>query len=125
MKILIVFFICICSFISCTKEKDNQVLKLTVLNNSSTEVDILTFYVNTGFIEHSYTDSIHIGKVEPQKSETVNWELNSLDKSDGSFVVHYFIEDEKTIKEFGYFSNGILVNKKYEISISQDTITVN
>ncbi len=125
MKILFVFLICLCSIFSCTKEKGNQVLKLTVLNSSSTEVDILTFYINTGFIEHTFSDSIYIGKVEPQKSETINWEINSLGKSDGSFVVHYFIEDEKIIKEFGYFSNGILVNKEYVISISQDTIIVN
>lgn len=125
MKNLIVFFICICSIFSCTKGKDNQVLKLTILNNLSTEINALTFYINTGFIEHSLSDSIHIEKVESQKSTTINWKINSLDKSDGNFVVHYFIDNEKIIKEFGYFSNGILINKEYEISIAQDTIIIN
>ncbi len=125
MKNLIIFFICICSIFSCTKEKENQVLKLTIFNNLPTEINALIFYVNTGFIEHSLSDSIHIGKVCSQESASINWKINSLEKSDGNFVVHYFIDDEKTIKEFGYFSNGILVNKEYEISIDQDTIIIN
>jgi len=125
MKPIIIFFISLISICSCTKDKDDQVLTLTINNQSTDEINNLTFYVNTGFVEHSFADSINIDLVEPQKSDIINWEIKSLPKNDGSFVVRYSISNQKNEKEFGYFSNGILVSKEYIITITKDTIMVN
>lgn len=114
---LIIYSFLLISALSCTKD-DKEGLSIQIINSSSSTLDLV--YVST-----IYNDS----KTKDYKIETNN-ELN-LDYSlvangDGSYRIFYkFLHSKDTLKkDFGYYSNGAILDKGFVIKIYNDSIRI-
>ena len=125
MKKNILLFALIISFISC--EDKNDFLHLSITNQTSNDITDLKLYTYVGGGEGKliFQDSLFIGSISKGQKLEKDWDLNNLVKSDGSYYLVFTNNKNSVDKKFGYFSNGILIDKKYNILISDNEITVN
>ncbi len=125
MRKAILLFALIISFISC--EDKNDFLHLSITNQTSNDITDLKLYTYVGGGEGKliFQDSLFIGSISKGQKLEKDWDLNNLVKSDGSYYLVFTNNKNSVDKKFGYFSNGILIDKKYNILISDNEITVN
>ena len=125
MKKNILLFALIISFISC--EDKNDFLHLSITNQTSNDISNMKLYTYVGGGEGKliFQDSLFIGSISKGQKLEKDWDLNNLVKSDGSYYLVFTNNKNSVDKKFGYFSNGILIDKKYNILISDNEITVN
>ena len=125
MKKTILLFALIISFISC--EDKNDFLHLSITNQTSNDISNMKLYTYVGGGEGKliFQDSLFIGSISKGQKLEKDWDLNNLVKSDGSYYLVFTNNKNSVDKKFGYFSNGILIDKKYNILISDNEITVN
>ena len=81
-------------------------------------------YVGGGEGKLIFQDSLFIGSISKGQKLEKDWDLKNLVKSDGSYYLVFTNNKNSVDKKFGYFSNGILIDKKYNILISDNEITV-
>lgn len=125
MKKNILLFALIISFISC--EDKNDFLHLSITNQTSNDISNMKLYTYVGGGEGKliFQDSLFIGSISKGQKLEKDWDLKNLVKSDGSYYLVFTNNKNSVDKKFGYFSNGILIDKKYNILISDNEITVN
>lgn len=105
---IIVLFLTSCEFGTHFKieNKSNTNIQLVVFSNGPNKINVKNLKKNaqyTGFLDFSENGPNYDGNY--------------------GVIVHYF--DTVRTKRFGYYSNGIPFNMKYEIIIKNDTIIVN
>lgn len=124
MKKNILLFALIISFISC--EDKNDFLHLSITNQTSNDISNMKLYTYVGGGEGKliFQDSLFIGSISKGQKLEKDWDLKNLVKSDGSYYLVFTNNKNSVDKKFGYFSNGILIDKKYNILISDNEITV-
>jgi hypothetical protein len=124
MKKTILLFALIISFISC--EDKNDFLHLSITNQTSNDISNMKLYTYVGGGEGKliFQDSLFIGSISKGQKLEKDWDLKNLVKSDGSYYLVFTNNKNSVDKKFGYFSNGILIDKKYNILISDNEITV-
>ena len=124
MKKAILLFSLIISFISC--EDKNDFLHLSITNQTSNDISNMKLYTYVGGGEGKliFQDSLFIGSISKGQKLEKDWDLKNLVKSDGSYYLVFTNNKNSVDKKFGYFSNGILIDKKYNILISDNEITV-
>jgi len=124
MKKAILLFSLIISFISC--EDKNDFLHLSIANHTSHDISNMKLYTYVGGGEGKliFQDSLFIGSISKGQKLEKDWDLKNLVKSDGSYYLVFTNNKNSVDKKFGYFSNGILIDKKYNILISDNEITV-
>jgi len=123
MKQIIVFFFTI-AFLNCCNEAKDNILTLSINNQSDFKIEKIKLYANIGLTMNTYVDSILIDKIEISQKYNTEWDLNNLSKVDGNFIIKFQIDTLLREKEFGYFTNGTLIEKKYDIRIENDTILI-
>ena len=125
MRKAILLFALIISFISC--EDKNDFLHLSITNQTSNDISNMKLYTYVGGGEGKmiFQDSLFIGSISKGQKLEKDWDLKNLVKSDGSYYLVFTNNKNSVDKKFGYFSNGILIDKKYNILISDNEITVN
>jgi len=124
MKYSILLFALFFSLVSC--EDKNEFLHLSIQNQTNKDFLNMKLYTYVGGGEGKmlFQDSLIIGTVSKNQKFEADWDLNKLVKSDGSY---YLVFKKDTIvldKKFGYFTNGILIEKKYNILITETEILV-
>ena len=124
MKQLLFIFCGFIFFNSCDKDKNENVLSLSVYNTSDTEVTNIKIYANIGVTNNNFVDSVTIDNIEINKQHDTEWVLKNLPSVDGDFVLKCQRNDENFNKEFGYFTNGSLLDKSYVIHIENDTVKI-
>ena len=124
MKKAILLFALIILFISC--EDKNDFLHLSITNQTSNDISNMKLYTYVGGGEGKliFQDSLFIGSISKGQKLEKDWDLKNLVKSDGSYYLVFTNNKNSVDKKFGYFSNGILIDKKYNILISDNEITV-
>ena len=124
MRKTILLFALIISFISC--EDKNDFLHLSITNQTSNDISNMKLYTYVGGGEGKliFQDSLFIGSISKGQKLEKDWDLKNLVKSDGSYYLVFTNNKNSVDKKFGYFSNGILIDKKYNILISDNEITV-
>lgn len=124
MKKTVLLFALIISFMSC--EDKNDFLHLSITNQTSNDISDLKLYTYVGGGEGRmiFQDSLFIGNISKGQKLEKDWDLKNLVKSDGSYYLVFTNNKNSVDKKFGYFSNGILIDKKYNILISDNEITV-
>jgi predicted AlkP superfamily phosphohydrolase/phosphomutase len=124
MRKAILLFALIISFISC--EDKNDFLHLSITNQTSNDITDLKLYTYVGGGEGKliFQDSLFIGAISKGQKLEKYWDLKNLVKSDGSYYLVFTNNKNVLDKTFGYFSNGILINEKYSILISDYEIVV-
>ncbi len=121
MKKLAIIVIIIFSTIGC---KNDDSVSFTLTNNSQYELSEIKLYVNVGVTNLLLLDSIDMDIVQSDASISKVLLESKLPKSDGGFYLRFKQNNKIVGKEFGYFSNGILLDKQYKITITNDDITV-
>lgn len=111
-------------FGNCSKDKNDNILDVTVENKTDSEITDVKLYVNIGVTNYNFTDSLIMNKINANETYSKGWDLNNLSSVDGDFVLFYRLNTEIKEKEFGYFSNGNLIDKAYHIKIESDTVLV-
>jgi len=124
MRKTILLFALIISFMSC--EDKNDFLHLSITNQTSNDISNMKLYTYVGGGEGKliFQDSLFIGSISKGQKLEKDWDLKNLVKSDGSYYLVFTNNKNSVDKKFGYFSNGILIDKKYNILISDNEITV-
>lgn len=118
-SILLVVLAC-----SCKKDKEENILKLKADYSSAQNIQSIRVYTNTGLTTHHYTDSISLKIRNDVNITDTSWHIKNMPNSDGNFVVKATLNNTEIVKEFGYFTNGNLTNKHYDINISDASITI-
>ncbi len=121
MEKLALIVLIILSTLSC-KVEDSVSIDLT--NKSQYEISEVKLFVNVGVTNLLLLDSMDMDIV--QSGTTISKVLleSKLPKSDGGFYLRFKQNNYIVGKEFGYFSNGGLLDKQYKITITDDEVTV-
>jgi len=121
MKKLACIIIVIFSTLSC---KVDDSVSFALSNKSQYEISEVKLYVNVGVTNLLLLDSIDMDIV--QSGATISKVLleSKLPKSDGGFYLRFKQNNTIVGKEFGYFTNGGLLDKQYNITITDDEVTV-
>jgi len=102
-------------FLSCIQS--NNEVEIKVFNKTDKNIDSL--YIT------NWINDKKIKKISKNDSVRINLGFkNNTIKSDGNYSLSYYINKEKYISDFGYYSNGIPTNSKYIIKIYNDTLTI-
>lgn len=120
-KNAIILLIIVFSTSSC-KDDDSVSMKLT--NKSHYEISDVKLFVNVGVTHLLLLDSLDVDDVPTEGQISKTWLERTLPKSDGGFYVRFKRNNYIVGKEFGYFSNGGLLDKQYTITITDDEVTV-
>ena len=123
MKYLVLLIIT-AIFSNCNKDSDDNVLIVTIENQTDIVITDIKLYVNIGVTSYNFTDSLIIDKIDSKNSYDSSWDLNNLSSVDGGFVMFYNSNSDIKDREFGYFSNGNLIDKNYHIKIESDTVLI-
>ncbi len=99
------------SLLSC---QDTGTARFIVKNKSSSLIDSL-------FFRPSDTISRQYIKLEPGEEQKYNLPMTGL-RTDGAYSINFRKRLEKISQVFGYFSNGMSMEKYTEIEIMEDTI---
>ncbi|MFA9388770.1 MAG: hypothetical protein ACERKD_03130 [Prolixibacteraceae bacterium] len=124
MKQLVLFLCLFALLISCKKDATNNYLEVSIDNQSSFEMTNIKLYSNIGVINHNFTDSLLIEEIKSGDSFDTSWNLKDLVSVDGGFVISFIMDTIQNQKDFGYFSNGIIIGKSYNIQIKDDIIKI-
>ncbi len=122
MKI-IYFLVIFMALLSC--KKDNQKvneIEIRIINNSELKLDSAKVYTTAG--DCCTCDSIIIKAIEPKTEATTQWHDVTTCESDGEYLIKVFFEERLIEKTFGYYTNGILLDKQISISTYSDSINV-
>jgi hypothetical protein len=112
-----IFSFLLISTLSCTKDKSDS-LRIQIINSSNSTLDLV--YVST-----VYNDSKTIDyKIDSQNEINIDYTLNA--NGDGAYRVFYkFLNTKDTLrKDFGYYSNGAILDKGFVIKIYNDSIRI-
>jgi|LSQX01.2.fsa_nt_gb hypothetical protein len=121
MKKLAFIILIIFSTLSC---KDDDSVSFNLSNKSQYEISEVKLYVNVGVTNLLLLDSIDMNIVQSGTSISKVLLENKLPKSDGGFYLRFKQNNNIVGKEFGYFTNGGLLDKQYTITITDDEVTV-
>ena len=121
MKKLTFTILIIFSTLSC---KDDDSVSFNLSNKSQYEISEVKLYVNVGVTNLLLLDSIDMNIVQSGTSISKVLLENKLPKSDGGFYLRFKQNNNIVGKEFGYFTNGGLLDKQYTITITDDEVTV-
>ena len=105
----------------CEINEGNQSVKFTVKNLSEKKIASCKFYGSYGINAISFSDSVEFNRlIEPCDSATFSWENPKLYKSDGAF----YIKANNLEYQFGYFSNGVILDglSEYTLKVYNDSI---
>ena len=80
--------------------------------------------MNVGVTNLLLLDSIDMNIVQSGTSISKVLLENKLPKSDGGFYLRFKQNNNIIGKEFGYFTNGGLLDKQYKITITDNGVTV-
>jgi len=117
---LLPFLFLLLSF-SCEKNEDKQTVKFVVKNLSEDEITSCKFFGSYGINTISFSDSVVFNQtIQPNDSASFNWDNPTLYKSDGAF----YIKVNNLEYQFGYFSNGIVLDgySEYTLKVYTDSI---
>jgi hypothetical protein len=118
--IFIIFFLSIFT-VGC---KNDDSASFALSNISQYEISEVKLYVNVGVTNLLLLDSIDMNIVQSGASIHKVILENKLPKSDGGFYLRFKQNDNIVSKEFGYFTNGGLLDKQYKITVTDDDVTV-
>jgi len=121
MKKTAFIILIIISTLSC-KVEDSVSIALT--NKSHYEISEVKLFVNVGVTNLLLVDSMDIANVQSGNNITKVLLEDKLPKSDGGFYLKFKQNNSIVGKEFGYFSNGGLLDKQYNITITDNEVTV-
>jgi hypothetical protein len=113
MKKLAFIIVALSSLVSCSKLG----VQFNIENNTGKSIDSIV--ISNGY---DVIKSTHINAGEV-KNLFLDFKQKHT-KSDGSYYLNYYMENTNHIKNFGYFSNGIPLSEKIEISIEKDTVYI-
>ncbi|MDR0371141.1 MAG: hypothetical protein LBH80_04735 [Prevotellaceae bacterium] len=119
-KIAFIIFI-IFSTLSCSFRSDYSA-SFDISNKSQYELSEVKLYVEVGKV---LLDSIDLNTVQSGASISTVLFQNELPNSDGGFYLRFKQNNNIVGHEFDYFTNGILLAERYEITITDDEVTVN
>ncbi|UII19127.1 hypothetical protein [Fulvivirga ligni] len=111
------------SIATCNKSGSDE-LQVVVENKTDQEVEGVKLYTNIGYKHHQYTDSLVFGTLRMKSDSSQVWSLTHLPKADGGFVLKYTLKSGPREREFGYFTNGNLLDDKYHIILDKDTVLI-
>jgi hypothetical protein len=122
MKIIYLLTI-IFALLSCKDENKNVYeIQVQIINNTDTKIDSVKVYTTAGIC--CKCDSVLIPEIPPNADETIQWYDILPCGSDGTFLVKAFLNEKVLEKSSGYYTNGILLDKKISISTYSDSIVI-
>ncbi|MDD4107705.1 MAG: hypothetical protein PHH93_03185 [Prolixibacteraceae bacterium] len=121
MKKLALILLIILSTLSCKVEDS---VSFALANKSQYEMSEVKLYVNVGVTNLLLLDSIDMDIVQSGTTISKVFLESKLPESDGGFYLRFKQNNNIVGKEFGYFTNGGLLDKQYKITITDDEVTV-
>ena len=100
------------------------ILTFSCQSGVSVEVENQSDEIINKIILSNGLDSLNIEHLEPLEKRNVFLKFNKINKLDGSYMIEFNMNNQKLIKNFGYYSNGIPTNSSYLLIISKDSISV-
>ncbi|QGY45264.1 hypothetical protein GM418_16770 [Maribellus comscasis] len=109
----LIFFISLILFGCVSKEP-----KLKIINNSPISYDTIKIFSNAD-------KPFLLTNVKPNKVLKGKILFDEMDQSDGAYIIELIKQgDVERQKSFGYYTNGGALNRKFIITIEQDTIKI-
>ena len=101
-------------------------LTVTVDNQSSSPISAVSVYTTQMLNGRNQpTDSARLGAVPPATNRVATLNSQRLKPTDGSFLIK--LTDQTGVPRhisFGYFTNGIFLDKGYTVLVKPDTVLV-
>lgn len=110
-KCLFIVFSILIMFSSCANKVN---MNFEITNNTAQEIDYLSVEPNNN-IENKFI------KIGSQQTVSYVTDISHI-KSDGHYTLIYKRNNQIKKKEFGYFTNGIPLEKLIQINIKNDTV---
>lgn len=119
-----VFIILLLIFATISCREIEKGFLITMTNDSQYELIDIKVYVEVGRLR--FLDSVELGSLHPgeQLSRPVIFNKDLFPKSDGSHYVEFIQNDEVVGRGFGYFTNGFILDKGYEITVTDDKVNI-
>ncbi len=106
------FFTAVLLVSSCNKKIEVNA-DFEIINNTSSTIDSLYIKPNK---------QIKFISVKSKELKTYKTDMSDIARVDGNYLLKYKLEGKDKIKHFGYYSNGIPMEKITVIKIDVDTI---
>jgi|JI9StandDraft_1071089.scaffolds.fasta_scaffold840658_1 hypothetical protein len=114
MRFLTVYFFLIYYALSCS---DRANIKMIVKNELQYNIEHMILKT-TGGSELFYKDLL------PNELIELRIDMTDIPKTDGHYIIEYYIKDSSVVRHFGYYTNGYPINNRYDIRIQVDTILI-
>lgn len=112
--------------ISCREVE--KCINLDINNNSQYELSEIKVFVDMTFAGEGVilVDSVEIADLQPgeQINRLVIFNKDLFPKSDGSHYLRFKQNNKIVGKGFGYFTNGYILDKGYDITITDDEVDI-
>lgn len=69
-------------------------------------------------------NNIYIENLDSKQTKNIVLEFKNVPKIDGGYQLNYMSNSKNNIKNFGYYSNGIPIDKSFYIDIRKDTVFI-
>ncbi|WP_413533177.1 hypothetical protein [Empedobacter brevis] len=101
-------------FHSCQSEKG---MKISIHNKSDFTIEKLDF--------STQNSSIHLEKLNVGETKKDFLNMQNIEKIDGEYQLKFSMNNQSEIIKTGYYTNGIPLQDKVEITIKNDTVLFN
>lgn len=119
IKLLIITLFSI-FLIGCSNDQNDD-LEVNISNQSGSTIDMIKIYTLSG---SSPIDSLSINVIEKASTNHTIWKDINMGSADGTFSIATYSSGRVLQKNFGYFTNGILLYNNMSIEIYADSLVV-
>lgn len=122
---VVILLLLIFATISCSEIEKS--IHITMTNDSQYELtEIQVFVAIKGLKKLYLPDSVVIQDLQPgeQISRPIVFNRELFPTEDGEYYLRFKQNDEIVGRLFGYFSNGAILDKGYEITVTDDKVNV-
>lgn len=114
MKKIIIYITFIFFSIGCHNNQDKVDFK--IINNTNSLLKEIK--ISNGI------NNIYIENLDSKQTKNIVLEFKNVPKIDGGYQLNYMSNSKNNIKNFGYYSNGIPIDKSFYIDIRKDTVFI-
>lgn len=111
------FIIFLCFTFSLLDCQNGRYVHFNIKNETKLILDSLTFKASGGA-------KILGNCLHPGKCKTLKLNISNVPKQDGNYSIEFLIGGNKTIENFGYYTNGYPISFVYDLKIQTDTILI-
>lgn len=120
MKMYILIILIFCLF-SCNDDfKNVEQIDINLQNKSNFKIDSLKLFMAD--ISEYKCDSILVKDILPNIENSVFWKNFNSCKTDGNYIVKAFYNNKIIERKVGYYTNGLILDKKIVINVYNDSI---